>query len=38
LGMLKVNKVKHSYPNITHLENYGYTGECLKNNHQTSQM
>ncbi len=36
LGMLKVNKMKHSYLNVMKFENYGLTGECLNNNHQTS--
>jgi len=33
LGMLKVNKFRHSNLNLMKLENYGPTGECLKNNH-----
>ncbi len=37
LGMVKVNKLRHSYVNVMKLENYGPTGECLNNNHQTSQ-
>jgi hypothetical protein len=38
LGMLKVNKFKgHSSLNLKKLENYGPMGECLNNNHQTSQ-
>jgi hypothetical protein len=36
-GMLKVNKWRHSYLNAMKLENYGPVGECLKNNHQTSE-
>ncbi len=36
LGMLKVNKLRQSYLNVMKLENYGFTGECLNNNHQTS--
>ena len=32
LGMLKVNKLKHSHLNVMKLENYGPTGECLNNN------
>ncbi len=37
LGMLMVNKLSHSYLSVMELENYGPTGECSKNNHQTSQ-
>ncbi len=37
LGMLKLNKLRHNYLNVMKLENYGPTGECLNNNHQTSQ-
>ncbi len=36
-GMLKVNKLKHSYVNVIKLENYGPTAECLNKNHETSQ-
>jgi len=36
-GMPKVNTLRHSYLNVMKLENYGFTGECLNNNHQTSQ-
>ncbi len=36
LGVLKVNKLIHSYPNVMKLENYGPTRECLNNNHQTT--
>jgi hypothetical protein len=32
LGMLKANKLRHSYLNVMKLENYGTTGECLNNN------
>jgi hypothetical protein len=35
MGML--NKLRYSYLNVMKLENYGPTGECLNNNHQTSQ-
>ncbi len=37
LGMLKVNKLRQSYLNVMKLENYGPKGECLNNNHLTSQ-
>ncbi len=37
LSMLKVNRLRHSYPNVMKLENYGPTRECLNNNHFTSQ-
>ncbi len=33
LGMIKVNKFRHSYLNVMRLENYGPTGEYLNNNH-----
>jgi hypothetical protein len=33
LGMLKGNKVTDSDFNVTKLEKYGPTGECLNNNH-----
>jgi len=33
LDMLKVHKLRHSSLNVTKLENYGPTGECLNNNH-----
>jgi hypothetical protein len=33
LGMLKVNKLRHSYLNVMKLENYGPTGGCLNDNH-----
>jgi hypothetical protein len=32
LGMLKVNKLRHSYLNVKELENYDLTRECLNNN------
>jgi hypothetical protein len=32
LGMVKVNKLRHSYFNVIKLENYGPTGEYLNNN------
>ncbi len=31
-GMLKVNKLSHSYFNVMKLEYYDPTGECLNNN------
>ncbi len=37
LVMLKINKLRHSYLNAKKLDNYGPKGECLNNNHQTSQ-
>ena len=33
LGMLKGNKLRHTYLNVMKLENYDPTGECLNNNH-----
>ena len=32
LGILKVNKLRHSYISVMNLENNGPAGECLNNN------
>jgi hypothetical protein len=37
LGMLKENKLRHSYLKVIKSENYGPTGEFINNNLQTSQ-
>ncbi len=34
-GKELVNRLRHSYLNVMKLENYGPTGECLNDNHQT---
>jgi hypothetical protein len=36
LGMLRVDKLIHSYLNVMKLENYGHAGEYLNNNYLTS--